>query len=131
MLDHITIRVSDINTTKEFYKQVLAPLGYAISMDFNYEGVQILGFGKDGRNDTWITNDKPISGPTHLAYKANSKEEVNSFYEEAIKADGKDNGAPGDRPEYGENYYGAFVLDPDGNNIEAVFRGSFSYIDRY
>jgi catechol 2,3-dioxygenase-like lactoylglutathione lyase family enzyme len=122
MLDHITIRVSDIDKAREFYKQALAPLGYTLAMDFNHEGVQILGFGKDGKNDTWITNEKPTSGPIHLAYKANSKEEVNAFYEQAIKAGGKDNGPPEDRPIYGSNYYGAFILDFDGNNIEAVFR---------
>ncbi|MDB5260635.1 MAG: hypothetical protein JWN37_866 [Candidatus Nomurabacteria bacterium] len=85
--------------------------------------MQILGFANVGKNDTWITNDEPISGPTHLAYKANGNVEVNAFYKEAIKVGGKDNGAPGGRPIYGPNYYAAFVLDPDGNNIEAVFRG--------
>ena len=122
MIDHITIRVSNIEVTKSFYTSALQPLGYTLTTDMEIDGVRIIGFGKDGKNSTWFTTDKPVSGPTHFAWMANSQEEVNKFYEQAIKAGGEENGLPGLRPEYHENYYCAFVIDPDGNNIEAVFR---------
>lgn len=121
MLSHMTLRVSDIDTTREFYKKTLAPLGYSLEFDKNFDGVQVIGFSKEGVLDTWFTTNTPVSGPSHFAYKANSKEEVDAFHKVGLEAGGKDNGKPGLRPEYAENYYGAFILDPDGNNIEAVF----------
>ena len=123
MFDHITIRVSDLDKTRKFYSNALAALGYRLTADQEYGGVKVIAFGKN-RNETWFTTDRPVSGPLHLAWKAESKEQVDAFYEAAIKAGGKDNGKPGFRKEYHENYYGAFVFDPDGNNIEAVWGNS-------
>lgn len=122
MLDHITFRVSDIDKTDAFYSAALKPLGYSRTFDQTFDdNVRVIGFGKSGKTDTWFTTDKPASGAAHIAWKANSREEVDQFYKAALAAGGKDNGAPGVRTEYHENYYGAFVFDPDGNNVEAVF----------
>lgn len=122
MLDHITFRVSDIKKAEAFYTAALKPLGYSLSFDQTFDdSVRVIGFGKGGKIDTWFTADKPVSGPAHISWKAESKEQVDEFYKAALAAGGKDNGAPGIRTEYHENYYGAFVLDPDGNNVEAVF----------
>jgi len=121
MIDHVTVRVADMEATKAFYSKALAPLGYSKTFEQDFDSVKVTGFGKGGKTDTWFTTDKPVSGPVHLAWKAASKEEVNVFHKEALMAGGKDNGAPGNRPEYHKNYYGAFVLDPDGNNVEVVF----------
>ena len=121
MIDHMTFRVSDIEKTKAFYSKSLAPLGYELAFDKEFGPVSVIGFAKNGKIDTWFTTDRPVSGPTHIAWVADSEEQVNSFYEAAIKAGGKDNGKPGKREIYHPNYYGAVVFDPDGNNIEAVF----------
>lgn len=122
MLDHITLRVSDIVKTQAFYCAALKPLGYSLSYDQTFDGgVRVIGFGRGSKIDTWFTTDQPVSGPAHICWKAESREQVDDFYKAALAAGGKDNGAPGIRAEYHENYYGAFVLDPDGNNVEAVF----------
>jgi len=121
MLDHITLRVADIEKTITFYKAALAPLDYSLSFDQTFDDARVVGFGTDEKIDTWFTTDTPVSGPCHIAWKANSLEAVDAFYKAALAAGGRDNGAPGLRPEYHAHYYGAFVLDPDGNNIEAVF----------
>jgi len=120
MIDHITIRVKDIEKTKAFYSRTLEPIGYKLAIDTTYDGVQVLGFSKNNKIDTWFTNDTPVSGPTHIAWTVDSKNLVNAFYAAAISAGGKDNGKPGPRPHYHKDYYGAFILDPDGNNVEAV-----------
>ena|SRR3989344_4043215 len=121
MIDHITLRVSNIEKTKEFYSKALEPLGYKLTCNETFGSVRVLGFSKNKKTDTWFTNDKPVSGPSHIAWKAQSKKEVDAFYQAALSAGGKDNGKPGIREIYHPNYYGAFVLDPDGNNIEVVF----------
>lgn len=123
MIDHITVRVKDIDKTKSFYTKALAPIGYQLSFDQTFDGVRVIGFGKDGKIDTWFTTDRPVSGPVHIAWSVNSRENVDAFYKEALEAGGVDNGKPGIREIYHPDYYGAFVLDPDGNNIEAVTRG--------
>ena len=123
MIDHITVRAGDIEATKTFYVGALEPLGYTLSFEQEFDGVKVIGFGKSGKIDTWFTTDRPISGPVHICWSADSKEEVDAFYGAALGAGGKGNGAPGLRPEYHEKYYGAFVLDPDGNNVEAAFHG--------
>jgi len=120
MIDHMTFRAKDIEKSKTFYEAALAPLGYKLAFDGVHDGVRIIGFGYNGKIDTWLMDVKPTTGHTHLAWAAQSKEQVDQFYQAALKAGGKDNGAPGLRPHYHANYYGAFVLDPDGNNIEAV-----------
>jgi catechol 2,3-dioxygenase-like lactoylglutathione lyase family enzyme len=115
MLDHIGVTVSDYARSKEFYKQTLAPMGYQLLMEFG----EAAGFGKDGKPDFWIGLGK-VAGPAHVAFAADARRIVDDFYKAAIAAGGRDNGGPGLRPQYHPNYYGAFVFDPDGNNIEAV-----------
>ena len=132
MLDHMTFRVTDMAKTKAFYSAALAPLGYRVSYE-GHHGAHILGLGHpdaaepDGiKTDTWfIDGPSPHGGPSattgcHLCWKAASRAEVDAFYHAAIAAGGKDNGAPGLREHYHPHYYGAFVLDPEGNNMEAV-----------
>lgn len=121
MIDHITIRVADIDKTREFYTNTLAPLGYALNKEISLENVTILGFGKNGKSDTWFTTDTPFSSSLHLAWKADSKEQVDSFYKAALHAGGKCNGKPGNREFKAPDYYAAFIIDPNGHNIEAVY----------
>jgi catechol 2,3-dioxygenase-like lactoylglutathione lyase family enzyme len=127
-LDHVTLVVSDYATSKAFYQKALSPLGIAPIMEFG----QTCGFGLGQKPDFWIGTGpasfhKPehlrIITPTHIAFAARNRAEVDAFYAAAIAAGAKDFGAPGVRPEYHPNYYGAFVLDPDGHDIEAVFHG--------
>ena len=122
MIDHITIYVSDYAKSKLFYMKALAPLGYTLGSEFEMEGVDYCGFmDNTGHHDYWIVSGD-ASRRTHIALKASSSNEINSFYTEALANGGADNGTPGPRPEYGDNYYAAFVFDPDGNNIEAMMR---------
>jgi catechol 2,3-dioxygenase-like lactoylglutathione lyase family enzyme len=121
MLDHVGFPVTDFARSKAFYTQALAPLGIGVVMEVSLsdEGDGYAGFGVD-RPHFWIGTGKPLVGRLHVAFAAKNRAEVRAFYEAAIAAGGVDNGAPGLRPHYHENYYGAFVLDPDGHNIEAV-----------
>ena len=127
-LDHVSLAVSNYSRSKAFYEKCLAPLGIKALMDFG----QACGFGRDNKPDFWLGTgpasfQKPehlaIITPVHMAFAARNRQEVQAFYKAAIEAGGKDFGAPGVRAEYHPNYYGAFVLDPDGHNIEAVFHG--------
>jgi catechol 2,3-dioxygenase-like lactoylglutathione lyase family enzyme len=121
MIDHMTFRVADIERTKKFYEKALAPLGYAAGYDAVHDGARVVGFIKDGKIDTWfIDHSSPLSGPVHIAWVAASRAAVDAFYAAALAAGGKDNGPPGLRPHYHQHYYGAFVVDPSGHNIEAV-----------
>ncbi len=120
ILDHIGISVSDIADSKAFYTQALAPLGIAPLMDYG----RAVGFGKDGKPDFWIgTSEKSdpakAATPVHVCFVARNRAEVDAFYLAAMAAGGKDNGKPGIREIYHPSYYGAFVLDPDGHNVEA------------
>ena len=115
MLDHVGLAVSDFAKSKRFFEQALAPLGYTLMMDYGVAA----GIGADGKPDFWIAQGTPTAS-THLAFASSSRVLVDAFYSAAIAAGGRDNGAPGLRPQYHPNYYGAFVYDPDGNNIEAV-----------
>ncbi len=121
MLDHMTFRVRDLAATRRFYEKALAPLGYKLGHEAEHDGVRMLGFVHEGKFDTWFVEapENP-SGPTHLAWHAVSRDAVDAFYAAAIANGGRDNGPPGLRPHYHAHYYGAFVLDPDGNNVEAV-----------
>jgi len=114
MLDHIGLAVSDIAKSKAFFQAALAPLGYTVLMDFG----EAVGLGQ-GRPDFRIAR-APVSAKSHIAFTAPNRATVKAFYDAAIAAGGKDNGAPGLCPQYHPNYYGAFVYDRDGNNIEAV-----------
>ena len=122
MVDHVTIGVSDLKRSREFYEQVLAPLGFA---DSHWHDVlpNEVEFGPDGSNDFAISTDYPVGAPIHVAFAADSPEQVDAFHAAALAAGGRENGAPGTRSEYSDGYYGAFVLDPDGHNFEAVFHG--------
>jgi catechol 2,3-dioxygenase-like lactoylglutathione lyase family enzyme len=116
MIDHTGVAVSDAAASKAFYRAALAPLGYALLM----EAEQYAGFGIHPKPDFWIGQGTPNMPPVHVAFRADSRAQVDAFHKAAIAAGGADNGAPGLRPHYHSNYYGAFVLDPDGHNIEAV-----------
>lgn len=115
MIDHISLRVSEFERSKAFFAAALAPLGYTVIMEFP----GVAGLGEGGKPDFWI-GAGPTGPSAHIAFAASSRDLVDAFYKAAIEAGGKDNGAPGPRPQYHPGYYGAFVLDPDGNNIEAV-----------
>ena len=127
-LDHITLVVSDYPRSRTFYEKALAPLGIARIMEFG----QACGFGRDGKPEFWIGTGPAsfqkaehlrIITPTHVAFAARSPADVEAFYAAALDAGGKDFGAPGLRAHYHPKYYGAFVLDPDGHDVEAVFHG--------
>ena len=115
MIDHVNIGVADLAASRAFYERALEPLGYAVLMD----RADTAGFGRDGKPDFWISAREP-SGPVHVALASPARETVDAFHRAALEAGGRDNGPPGLRPDYHRAYYGAFVLDPDGNNIEAV-----------
>jgi catechol 2,3-dioxygenase-like lactoylglutathione lyase family enzyme len=115
MIAHTSLPVSDYRKSKSFYLRALAPLGYSSNMEYG----EAAGFN-DGKNtDFWISKEKAVAR-IHLAFEARNSQQVEAFHKEAIAAGGRDNGAPGYR-DYWPGYYAAFVLDPDGNNIEAVW----------
>ena len=116
IIDHIGFAISDSEKSNQFYSEALAPLGIEKVME--YSGWA--GFGKNGKAEFWIGEDKEVQKPMHIAFTADNREQVRLFYEAALNAGAKDNGEPGIREEYHPNYYGAFVIDPDGHNIEAV-----------
>lgn len=118
MLDHIGLRTTRLKEMFAFYEAVLAPLGYAKGKDFGVAA----GFGKGDELALWIGEGEGASS-VHLALAAATRAEVDAFHAAALAHGGTDNGAPGTRPHYHDNYYGAFVLDPDGNNLEAVCHG--------
>ena len=115
MIAHTSLAVSRYPRAKAFYTQALSTLGYTNNMEHG----EAAGFNDGENTDFWISSEKSVV-PTHVAFRANSRQQVQAFHEAAMAAGGKDNGAPGLRPHYHANYYGAFVLDPDGHNIEAV-----------
>lgn len=115
MIDHLTLHVLEAARARAFYTAALAPLGYSVQMEF--EGS--VAFGPAGKPILWLAGD-PQAKPMHLAFVAASRKEVDAFYAAAMAAGGRDNGKPGLRPQYHPTYYGAFVLDPTGHNIEAV-----------
>jgi catechol 2,3-dioxygenase-like lactoylglutathione lyase family enzyme len=117
MLDHVTIGVRDFKRSKEFYDKALRPLGIECLYT---EGETFAGYGANRKAFFWIgLKDQPQTG-AHVAFTSQDRETVNAFYAAALTAGGRDNGQPGLRPHYHRNYYGAFILDPDGHNIEAV-----------
>lgn len=123
MIDHSGIQVTDYAVSRRFYSQALAPLGYTLIADIpaSVTGhVDVAGFGIPPKPDFWISPGPTQEPPMHFAFRADTRAEVDAFYTAALAAGGRDNGKPGLRPNYHANYYGAFVLDPDGHNIEAV-----------
>ncbi len=119
MIDHISLRVSDFQRSKAFYEAALAPLGYTLV--FSNDKEQGAGFAGPDKGGIWIGHREGVShGFAHVAILAKDRATVREFYDAAMKAGGRDNGGAGTRPQYSPTYYGAFVLDPDGHNIEAV-----------
>jgi catechol 2,3-dioxygenase-like lactoylglutathione lyase family enzyme len=116
VLDHVIINVSDYDGARAFYEQALDPLGVGVII----EADQMCGFGEDGKPYLWIAERGEASSPVHVALAAVDHPAVDAFHAAAIADGGTENGPPGVRPHYHRNYYGAFVLDADGNNIEAV-----------
>ena len=115
VLDHVGLAVSDLAAARAFYVAALEPLGFGVVMEF--PGVIALGLA--GQPELWMHQGAP-SAPIHIAFHAADRARVDAFHAAALAAGGTDNGAPGLRPQYHPGYYGAYVLDPDGNNVEAV-----------
>jgi catechol 2,3-dioxygenase-like lactoylglutathione lyase family enzyme len=120
--DHMSFGTTDLERSMAFYEQALAPLGIKRIMQFPDENgrIRTAGYGDDRFPYFWLGRGGPLEGRLHVAFRAGSREAVDSFYAAALAAGGTDNGAPGLRPEYHPGYYGAFVFDPDGINVEAV-----------
>ena len=121
MIDHVGISVSDYDAAKDFYSELLATLGAKVIMEVEppVHDVRACGFSA-GEGSFWIADEGHTKPHTHVAFTAKSREEVDAFFDKAMELGASDNGEPGVRPEYHEHYYGAFVLDLDGHNIEAV-----------
>ena len=123
MIDHIGLDVSDVARSRAFYETALAPLGYRVVSEVRPEGAQtptVVMFGVGDAPDFVIARDKAPGPGNHVAFRADTRGEVNAFHAAALAAGGRDNGAPGVRERYGPTYYAAFAFDPDGFNIEAV-----------
>lgn len=124
MIDHIGIPVSDIARSRAFYEAALGALGMSVQMEVTPEetgnGTTALGFGVPGEKIFWIGDGEKAGGGIHVAFSADHRQQVDAFHAAGLRAGGRDNGSPGPRPNYGPNYYAAFVYDPDGANIEAV-----------
>jgi catechol 2,3-dioxygenase-like lactoylglutathione lyase family enzyme len=116
VFDHVGFGVTNLAESKAFFLQALHPLGAALSM----EGPYGVGIGRNGKPSLWLFETNETPAHLHVAFTAESREQVDAFYKAALAAGGKDNGAPGLRPHYHANYYGAFVIGPDGHNVEAV-----------
>ncbi len=115
-IDHIGVTVSDMPVSLTFFTKALKPLGIELVAEDN----GWVGFGRDGKAEFWFGLDEPVTTRMHIAFAAKNREQVDQFYQAAIDAGAKDNGLPGVREQYHPNYYGAFVIGPDGHNIEAV-----------
>ena len=120
VIDHLTIGVTDLAVSRAFYRAALAPLGFVEQAPWSEEARDV-AFGPPGLDDFAISTLYDAGSGTHVAFAADTREAVDAFHRAALAAGGRDNGAPGPRLEYSPGYYGAFVLDPDGHNIEAVF----------
>lgn len=116
IIDHIGLAVSDIERSKAFYTAALAPLGITQCQ----EAMGWVGYGRNGKPEFWFGTHEQPQRPMHIAFAAETRAQVDAFYKAALEAGAKDNGPPGIRALYHPNYYGAFVIDPDGHNIEAV-----------
>ena len=122
VIDHVTVGVSDLARSRSFYARALVPLGFS-EIGRVREGDEEIEFGLEEAPDFAISTAYETGASVHVAFAADRREQVDAFHAAAIAAGGRDNGAPGLRPEYSDGYYGAFVLDPDGHNIEAVAHG--------
>src|SRR3954454_7873519 len=122
VIDHVTIGVRDLERSRAFYRGAEEPLGFEERGAWSDEQREV-AFGAEGADDFAISPEYTPGGRLHVAFAAESREAVDAFHAAALAIGAPDNGAPGERPEYAEGYYGAFVLDPDGHNVEAVFHG--------
>lgn len=120
MIDHLGLAVRDIPTSRAFYEAALAPLGYTVLRDYG----TTLGLGAQQKPDFWLSAGGPTTPRLHLCFVAKDRATVDAFYAAALAAGAQDNGAPGLRPQYHASYYGAFVIDPDGHNVEACVHRS-------
>ncbi len=124
IIDHVGFGVSDYERAKAFYLEALAPLGITLAKEIGPKNKRghgrSCGFGRDGSPEFWIGSEGATKPPLHVCFAADSRAAVRAFYEAALRAGGRDNGPPGLRPQYSADYYGAFVLDLDGHNVEAV-----------
>lgn len=124
MLDHVGFAVSDAERSRAFYEAALKPLGIGLIMSVTSGQTHSVGtahgFGTEGNPFFWIGDNERVGEGTHVAFAAETRDQVDAFHEAALAAGGRDHGAPGLRSQYGPNYYAAFILDPDGLNIEAV-----------
>jgi catechol 2,3-dioxygenase-like lactoylglutathione lyase family enzyme len=119
LIDHLALRVRDERRSRTFYEQALEPFGVKVVKSSQGS----VGFAIEGGGDFWIEEGEPPAAPVHVAFAAADRATVDEFHRAAVEAGGRDNGAPGLRPHYHAGYYAAFVIDPDGNNVEAVFHG--------
>jgi len=123
MIDHTGLEISNPALSRAFYDKALEPLGYKMMMQIPVEhtgGAAVFGYGIPPKADFWVREGTPNAPRLHVAFRDKSRKEVDQFYRAALAAGGRDNGGPGPRPHYHKHYYGAFVLDPDGHNVEAV-----------
>jgi catechol 2,3-dioxygenase-like lactoylglutathione lyase family enzyme len=120
MFDHVSLKVRDFHRTLAFYRAALAPLGYE-AQHLDEKGKSV-GFGPKGAVALWIAEGTPASS-LHVAFASPSRKAVTQFFEAGLESGGRDNGKPGLRPDYSKTYYAAFLVDPDGNNVEAVTQG--------
>ena len=126
MIDHLSTYATDFSVTRAFYEAALTRLGYsvqfemALDSDPDLPGRRACAFGPDGKSVFWVIEVRDVASPRHIAFSAPDRQAVAAFHEAALASGGTDNGAPGPRPIYHEHYYGSFVTDPDGNNVEAV-----------
>ena len=118
MIDHVGVNVKDYAVSQSWYEQALEPLGYRVIIAFDEWSAA--GFGQEQKPVFWIAQREPLGTGTHVAFASPDRETVHRFYDAALEAGGSDNGGPGLREHYHSTYYSAFVLDPDGNNVEAV-----------
>jgi len=122
VIDHVSVGVSDLPRSIAFYTRALEPLGFKPLGPWS-EGARSMAFGPEGLDDFAVSLDYAVGPGVHVCFAAETQDEVDAFHAAALAAGGRDNGAPGPRAEYSPGYYGAFVLDPDGHNIEAVHHG--------
>ena len=115
ILDHLTLPVVDLEASKRFFRQALAPLGIGIVVEFD----RVVAFGRNGKGELWLAGGEGRP-PLHIAFAARTRAEVDAFHAAALAAGARNNGAPGLRPAYHASYYGAFVIAPEGHNVEAV-----------
>lgn len=124
MIDHVGVSVADTKRSKAFYDAALAPIGISLIMEVpgsvTESGGTACGYGKDGKPFFWFGDRERVGSGFHIAFAVDKRKLVDAFYKAALAAGGKDNGAPGLRPHYHAHYYGAFVHDPDGHNVEVV-----------